>query len=73
MALTPQEKQRQRDLEAAGNTGVENDELHNLNVQEDEDKSSEELMRIVGVKEGIHGAGWAKKARGELRRRGYLY
>ena len=73
MALTLHEKQRQRELEAGGHMGGENDELHNLNVKENEDKSTDELIRIVVEKEVIYGDGWAQKARAALRARGYRY
>lgn len=72
-SMKPKDKERQRELEQKGHKGATNSELHILNVKENRSKSYEELMRIVEEKEKIHGFGWAKKARAELRRRGYDY
>lgn len=73
MALTPDEKRRQQELEAQGHKGATNPESHYWNVKENIDKSDSELMRIVEEKERIHGEGWAKKARATLRSRGHDY
>ncbi len=66
-------KKRQKELDNQGNRGSNNPELHNLNILVNRDKSDEELMCIVKEQELKHGYGWAKKARAELRRRGYDY
>lgn len=70
MALTSDEKRRQRELENAGYRGSNNSELHGLNVKENSSKSSAELRKTVLEREARYGHGSARKARAALRNRG---